>query len=380
LVVADIFISYSQQDRDEARLIAAFLEAEGYSVWWDTSLLSGENFRKAIMTELGRSRAAIVLWTESSVHSDWVQSEAGRAHADRKLIPVKARSVSYKDIPPPFDNMHIENAADREKILAAITAQLAKPQEQASDLSRFAKKTRFELLSWFGILGAVVTLTSNLQSALTLARWTRQFLESWTSAIAYVWHYVLFFLPKLYTTDAVILTLATFAIVNMVASLRQQADETPRIGILATGKALSIVFASLILSCIFLSGFGTGVMEEFPAGGPGDMSRTGYYNNYGLVMVAGALKMIFNALMPGTPSRTVLVIFVLVLLALIVAIPLLPAVVIYGLLRTTTSVRLSGAALAARLWRVVAGIGLVVALNYLSLWIEQQPWALNWSR
>jgi hypothetical protein len=28
LVVADIFISYSQQDRDEARLIAAFLEAE----------------------------------------------------------------------------------------------------------------------------------------------------------------------------------------------------------------------------------------------------------------------------------------------------------------------------------------------------------------
>ena len=111
------------------------------------------------MTELGRARAAIVLWTESSVHSDWVQSEAGRAHADHKLIPVKARSVSYKDVPPPFDNMHIENAADREKILAAIIAQLAKPQEQASELSRFAKKTRFELLSWFGIVGAVVTLT-----------------------------------------------------------------------------------------------------------------------------------------------------------------------------------------------------------------------------
>jgi hypothetical protein len=48
-----IFIGYSQQDRDEAQLIAAFLETEGYSVWWDTSLLSGENFREAIMTELG---------------------------------------------------------------------------------------------------------------------------------------------------------------------------------------------------------------------------------------------------------------------------------------------------------------------------------------
>jgi hypothetical protein len=29
--VADIFISYSKQDRERARLLAAFLEAEGYS-------------------------------------------------------------------------------------------------------------------------------------------------------------------------------------------------------------------------------------------------------------------------------------------------------------------------------------------------------------
>src|SRR5262249_19293362 len=176
LVVADIFISYSQQDRDEARLIAAFLEAEGYSVWWDTSLLSGENFRKAIMTELGRARARIVLWTESSVHSDWVQSEAGRAHADRKLIPLKARSISYKDIPPPFDTMHTENAADREKILAAITAQLAKPDAQPSAFEKFTKRARFELLSWFGIVGATISLVANLQAVLTFAKWLRNLL------------------------------------------------------------------------------------------------------------------------------------------------------------------------------------------------------------
>jgi hypothetical protein len=128
--VADIFISYSQEDREQARLLAAFLEAEGYSVWWDTSLLGGENFRKVIMTELGRAAAVIAIWTEKSVHSDWVASEAGRAHADRKLIPVKARAVSYRDVPPPFDNMHIENVDDREKILAAVVAQLAKPEAQ----------------------------------------------------------------------------------------------------------------------------------------------------------------------------------------------------------------------------------------------------------
>jgi TIR domain-containing protein len=372
LVVADIFISYSQQDRDEARLIAAFLEAEGYSVWWDTSLLSGENFRKAIMTELGRARAAIVLWSESSVHSDWMQSEAGRVHADRKLIPVKARSISYKDIPPPFDNMHIGNAADREKILAAITAQLAKPQEQASDLSHFAKKTRFELLSWFGILGAVVTLTTNLQSVLTLARWARQFLAGWTSAITYAWQYALFFLPKVYTSDAVVLTLAGFAIVNMIASSARHAPETSKSRTIRSMRVVSIVIASAILWIVLYSGFAKAIMDELRAGGP-DFLGAGYY-------VYAWTEVVFSLRASIGGGTTLIVILILMMLVFSFVIPLLPAAVVYLLLRTTTSFRLSGAALSARLWRVVAGICLLVALNYLSLWIEQQPWAASWSR
>ena len=56
-----------------------------------------------IMTELGRARAVIVIWTDTSIKSDWVRSEAGRAQADRKLIPVKLEHLTYKDLPPPFD-------------------------------------------------------------------------------------------------------------------------------------------------------------------------------------------------------------------------------------------------------------------------------------
>jgi hypothetical protein len=55
--LADIFISYANEDRPRAKLLAAMLEAEGYTVWWDASLLTGENFRKRIMTELARARA-----------------------------------------------------------------------------------------------------------------------------------------------------------------------------------------------------------------------------------------------------------------------------------------------------------------------------------
>jgi hypothetical protein len=374
--VADIFISYSKEDKEQARLLAAFLEAEGYSVWWDESLLGGENFRKLIMTELGRARAAIVIWTGSSIQSDWVMSEAGRAHADRKLIPVKARDLSYKDIPPPFDNMHIENADDREKILAAITAQLAKPEAQASSLSRLTKKTRFELLSWFGILGAVVTLTTNLQSALTLARWARQFFESWTSVVAYAWQHVLFFIPKVYTSDAMVLTFAVFAIINMVASSTRRAGEMPGRGTIGAMRVVSIVIASAILSIVFYAGFGKVVIDEVKAGGP-DLLGVGYYTLGWLTVNIEVGKLVRAIIGPG---MILIVLLTLVGLLFFIAIPLLPAVVTYWLLRAFTSFRLSGAALSVRLWRVVAGICLLVGLNLLSLWIEQQPWALNWSR
>ena len=36
--MADIFISYAKADRDLALKLSAFLEAEGWTVWWDKSL------------------------------------------------------------------------------------------------------------------------------------------------------------------------------------------------------------------------------------------------------------------------------------------------------------------------------------------------------
>ena len=40
----DIFLSYARQDRGTARLFADGLVAEGFTVWWDASLRSGETF------------------------------------------------------------------------------------------------------------------------------------------------------------------------------------------------------------------------------------------------------------------------------------------------------------------------------------------------
>ena len=253
--MADIFISYSKQDQEQARLLAAVLEAEGYAVWWDASLLSGDNYRKVIMTELGRARATIVIWTENSIHSDWVQSEAGRAHADRRLIPVKAKGLSYKDIPPPFDNMHIENLDDREKILAAVVALLAKPEVAPSPLRRVSKRARLELLSWVGIAGAVITVTTNLQSLLTLSKWLRQLLESWIAVITFVWGRVFFFLPKMYAPDAVQLTFLLFVIVNLaMCSRARQGSELNTSRMAAALRSVSVGIAAVLISLVFILG------------------------------------------------------------------------------------------------------------------------------
>src|SRR5262245_8442775 len=122
--MADIFISYAKTDRPLASKLAAMLEAEGWTTWWDTSLTIGDDFRNEIMTELGRARAVIVIWTDTSIKSDWVRSEAGRAQADRKLIPVKLAHLVYEDLPPPFDILHTENVGEEDKIKAAVVAQL----------------------------------------------------------------------------------------------------------------------------------------------------------------------------------------------------------------------------------------------------------------
>src|SRR5262245_25442669 len=177
--MADIFISYAKTDRPLASKLAAMLEAEGWKTWWDTTLVPGDDFRNEIMTQLGRARAVIVIWTDTSIKSDWVRSEAGRAQADRKLIPVKLPHLVYEDLPPPFDVLHTENVGEENKIKAAVVAQLAKPAVEPTAWALLSKGFRYELLTWIGIVGGALTLFTNLGAVLKLADWARVLVEHW---------------------------------------------------------------------------------------------------------------------------------------------------------------------------------------------------------
>src|SRR5215475_607931 len=177
--MADIFISYSKADRELALKLSAFLEAEGWTVWWDRSLSAGETYRDEIMKELTAARAAIVIWTPTSIASDWARAEAGRAKAEGKLIPVKAPGLTYSDIPLPFGEMHTENVTATDLIREAVVAQLAKPAVAPSNLWLVTRTIRLQLLTWGGIIGGSVTIFSNLRGFLNLADWARWIVTHW---------------------------------------------------------------------------------------------------------------------------------------------------------------------------------------------------------
>jgi hypothetical protein len=166
IAVADVFISYSKADRDKVVTLAAYLESEGWSVWWDKNLNPGEPYRDEIMRELATARAVIVLWTQNSIKSDFVRSEAGRAKADGKLIPVKTDDVGYGDIPLPFGEMHTEGLSSKELIRAAVVSQLEKPMVQPSTLWVATKTLRYQILAWVGIVGGAITLFTNIRGRL----------------------------------------------------------------------------------------------------------------------------------------------------------------------------------------------------------------------
>ena len=83
----DIFISYSREDRAAAKHFAECFAREGFSVWWDAVLRSGQTFDEVIEKELRAAKAAVVLWSPRSVSSRWVRAEATLADRGNKLVP-----------------------------------------------------------------------------------------------------------------------------------------------------------------------------------------------------------------------------------------------------------------------------------------------------
>ena len=104
--MTDIFISYASGDRSRVKVLVEALKQQGWSVWWDRTILAGKTFDRVIEAALKDSRCVIVLWSSDSVESDWVWTEADEGKRRGIIVPAMLDDV---EIPFAFRRIHTAN-------------------------------------------------------------------------------------------------------------------------------------------------------------------------------------------------------------------------------------------------------------------------------
>jgi len=135
--LADIFLSYAREDSAKAKLLAAALESKGWSVFWDSALLAGQDFHEEIEQEIEKAGCMIVAWSAISRKSRWVKGEATLGARRKILVPIKFDSV---DPPIDFITLHTENCATWKGDIQSV--EFSKLQQAVTKLIGFGMPTK----------------------------------------------------------------------------------------------------------------------------------------------------------------------------------------------------------------------------------------------
>ncbi len=102
----DIFLSYANEDLDQAKLFISVLEKQGWSVWWDrTDIPPGRDFGEVIEEAVQAASCVVVLWSKRSVKKKWVKNEAREGAEPDILVPVRV-----DDVKVPFEFKWLQTA------------------------------------------------------------------------------------------------------------------------------------------------------------------------------------------------------------------------------------------------------------------------------
>lgn len=125
--MTDVFISYAREDKAAAQKLANFLESHGVDVWWDAEILGSDDFYEVILQALSKAKAAVVIWSKSSVKSRFVRDEARFALHHDKLVATKMADVEVIEIPFGFQGQHTDDVAAHDRVLLAVEKLGVKP-------------------------------------------------------------------------------------------------------------------------------------------------------------------------------------------------------------------------------------------------------------
>ena len=107
---AKLFVSYTSADRQLVAPLVEFLARQGWDVWWDRRIEAGEAFDRRIGDELATADCVVVVWSRTSVVSNWVLSEAMAGFERNRLVPV---ALDARLTPPvPFNRLHTVSLVD----------------------------------------------------------------------------------------------------------------------------------------------------------------------------------------------------------------------------------------------------------------------------
>jgi len=89
-----IFISHSHEDSDFAEILHERLKEAGFSVWRDTGIRGGEDWRREIDQAIKEAFALIVMMTSEAKASEYVTYEWAFAEgAGVKVIPILLKTT-----------------------------------------------------------------------------------------------------------------------------------------------------------------------------------------------------------------------------------------------------------------------------------------------
>jgi len=99
--MADIFVSYKKEDRARVSPMAAALEAEGFSVWFDYQIETGGDWFEQILTQLRAAPCVIGFWTSVSVTGN--ATFAKSANSNLSYVLAEHREAGPKLLPALMD-------------------------------------------------------------------------------------------------------------------------------------------------------------------------------------------------------------------------------------------------------------------------------------